>query len=94
MKQTMGAGTIALALPSWLRAQAQERKAPTLYPDSAIEIVDPRFAECVVFNAGVERLYTGRAGPRARYGLATDVTCYSATSPTIECCAGWKIPAR
>ncbi len=59
MKLTMGAATTALALPSWARAQPQERKAPTLYPDSAIEIVDPRFAEYVVFNAAVERLYTG-----------------------------------
>ena len=59
MKLTMGAATTALALPSWARAQAQEHKAPTLYPDSAIEIIDPRFAEYVVFNAAVERLYTG-----------------------------------
>lgn len=54
------AATTALASQQpWARAQAQERKAPILYPDSAVEVVDPRFAKYVVSNAGVERLYTG-----------------------------------
>src|SRR5579863_3487821 len=59
MNLSMGAATTAFALPSWARAEAQERKAPTQYPDSAIEIVDPRFSGYIVASAAVERLYTG-----------------------------------
>jgi gluconolactonase len=51
------AGTLAFKSPSF--AQSQERKMPAAYPDPAIELVDPRFAKYAVFNAAVERLYTG-----------------------------------
>ena len=40
-------------------AVAPDAKTPVRYPDAAIEILDPRFAKCVVLNAAVERLYTG-----------------------------------
>lgn len=40
-------------------AQQQERKTPVVYPDPAVEVVDPRFAKYKVMNAAVERLYTG-----------------------------------
>src|SRR5262252_4080833 len=59
MSLTVRATTSALALQPWAHPQAQERKAPTLYPDAAMEIVDPRFQKYVVFNAAIERLYTG-----------------------------------
>jgi gluconolactonase len=59
MGLTIGAATTALSLHPWSRAKAQDRKVPTPYPDSAVEIVDPRFAKYVVINAAVERLYTG-----------------------------------
>jgi gluconolactonase len=47
----------ALALDSG--AFATDPKTPTHYPDAAIEVLDPRFAKLVTFNAAVERLYTG-----------------------------------
>jgi len=53
------AATTALTLQPWARAEGQEPRTPTRYPDSAIEIVDERFAKYVVFNTAVERLYTG-----------------------------------
>jgi gluconolactonase len=59
---TAGAAT-ALALKPWALAEAQERKAPVAYPDPAVEVVDPRFAQYTIGNAAVERLYTG-----ARWG--------------------------
>jgi gluconolactonase len=34
-------------------------RAPIRYPDPAIEILDERFAKYRIFNAAVERLYTG-----------------------------------
>ena len=60
---TAGAMT-ALALEPLQRAQGQEAKSheartPTVYPDPAIEVVDPRFSKYKVQNAAVERLYTG-----------------------------------
>jgi gluconolactonase len=55
----MGAAAATFALKPWRFADAQEPKDPTPYPDAAVEIVDPRFAKYVVFNAAVERLYTG-----------------------------------
>ena len=30
-----------------------------LYPDAAVEVIDPRFAKYRVINAAVERLFTG-----------------------------------
>jgi gluconolactonase len=39
-------------------AENPAANTPVHYPDPAIEIVDPRFAKYVVFNAAVERLYT------------------------------------
>jgi gluconolactonase len=36
-----------------------EPKTLTVYPDPAVEVVDPRFAKYVVINAAVEHLYTG-----------------------------------
>jgi gluconolactonase len=59
MSLTAGAATTALTWEPWGRAEAQETKALKPYPDSAIEIVDLRFEKYVVFNAAVERLYTG-----------------------------------
>jgi gluconolactonase len=61
-------------------AGEQERKAPILYPDPAVEVVDPRFAKYKVGNAAVERLYTGARwaeGPvwvaDGRYLLFSDI---------------------
>ncbi len=40
-------------------ATGSDSKTPLRYPDSAIEVIDPRFAKYVVGNAALERLYTG-----------------------------------
>ncbi|MGA6958005.1 MAG: SMP-30/gluconolactonase/LRE family protein, partial [Candidatus Acidiferrales bacterium] len=58
MNVTAGAAT-AFALNPLALAQEQARKTPVLYPDPAVEIIDPRFAKYKVGNAAVERLYTG-----------------------------------
>ena len=58
MQVTAGAAT-ALALEPRTVAQGKERKTPVVYPDPAVEVVDPRFAKYKVNNAAVERLYTG-----------------------------------
>jgi gluconolactonase len=55
---TAGAAT-ALACEPLTPAAEQDRKTPVVYPDPAVETVDPRFAKYVVGNAAVERLYTG-----------------------------------
>ena len=49
----------ALALEPSTFATTSDSKAPVRYPDPAIEVIDPRFAKIVVFNAAIERLYTG-----------------------------------
>lgn len=84
MNVTAGAMT-AFALEPLQRAQGQEAKShqatiPTVYPDPAIEVVDPRFAKYMVQNAAVERLYTGARwaeGPvwfgDGRYLLFSDI---------------------
>src|SRR5271169_2593806 len=58
----------------------QERKNPVVYPDPAVEVMDPRFAKYKVGNAAVERLYTGARwaeGPvwfaDGRYLLFSDI---------------------
>ena len=76
----MAAGfTTALAFEPLGFASDQERKGP-LYPDPAVEVIDPRFAKYKVINAAVERLYTGARwaeGPvwfgDGRYLLFSDI---------------------
>ena len=51
--------TAAMALEPLSFAGNLETKAPVRYPDPAVEVIDPRFAQYVVGNAAVERLYTG-----------------------------------
>src|SRR5271169_5119158 len=58
----------------------QERKNPVVYPDPAVEVMDPRFAKYKVGNAAVERLHTGARwaeGPvwfaDGRYLLFSDI---------------------
>jgi gluconolactonase len=78
LNTTVGvAATLASGAPAFAQ---QDRKTPAAYPDPAIEIIDPRFAKCVVFNAAVERLYTGTRwaeGPvwfgDGRYLLFSDI---------------------
>jgi len=53
---TTGAAT-ALAFNPF--ATKQQQKNPTVYPDPAVEVIDPRFAKYRVANAALERLYTG-----------------------------------
>src|SRR5579863_2635674 len=75
-----GAGAATLAMnPSGI-ADVVEQKNPAVYPDPAVEIVDPRFAKYAVGNAAVERLYTGARwaeGPvwfgDGRYLLFSDI---------------------
>src|SRR6202795_2641744 len=65
MNLTAGTAT-ALALHPLARAAGQTQETPVLYPDPAVEVIDPRFAKYKVGNAAVERLYTGT---RWREGL-------------------------
>ncbi len=55
---TAGA-TTTLTCKSLSLTRQQERKTTVVYPDPAVEIVDPSFAKYKVGNAAVERLYTG-----------------------------------
>jgi len=70
----------AMALKSSVLASGQDHGAPVVYPDPAVEVVDPRFAKYKVNNAAVERLYTGTRwaeGPvwfaDGRYLLFSDI---------------------
>jgi gluconolactonase len=76
---TAGAAT-ALAIKSSALSDDHERTTPVVYPDPAVEVVDPRFAKYKVGNAAVERLYTGTRwaeGPvwfaDGRYLLFSDI---------------------
>jgi len=76
---TLGAAA-ALALKPCALADEQERKSLVVYPDPAVEVIDPRFAKYKVGNAAVERLYTGTRwaeGPvwfaDGRYLLFSDI---------------------
>src|SRR2546426_9341230 len=48
----------AVAFKPLALAGEHGQKSPVVYPDPAIEVVDPRFAKYKVGNAAVERLYT------------------------------------
>src|SRR2546422_6365138 len=79
MSISAGAAT-AVALKPWALAEPQERSRLVIYPDPAVEVVDPRFAKYKVINAAVERLYTGTRwaeGPvwfaDGRYLLFSDI---------------------
>jgi len=81
MSVSAGAAT-ALAFHPLAHADAAEpsQKTPGVYPDPAVEVVDPRFAKYKVGNAAVERLYTGTRwaeGPvwfgDGRYLLFSDI---------------------
>ena len=70
MNITAGAAT-ALALKPWVLAEEQEWKSPVVYPDPAVEVIDPRFAKYKVINAAFSvalrttataTIGTGRAG--------------------------------
>src|SRR5881394_3467987 len=76
---TAGAAS-ALACSPLALGEEQERKTPVVYPDPAVEVIDPRFAKYLVGNAAVERLYTGARwaeGPvwfgDGRYLLFSDI---------------------
>ena len=79
MNLSAGAAT-ALAFKPWALAMEHEQKNLVVYPDPAIEVIDPRFAKYKVINAAVERLYTGTRwaeGPvwfgDGRYLLLSDI---------------------
>jgi gluconolactonase len=70
----------ALAFEALTVAGKQEHKSPVVYPDPAVEVVDPRFGKYKVGNTAVERLYTGARwaeGPvwfgDGRYLLFSDI---------------------
>jgi gluconolactonase len=77
----MAAGiTTALVFEPLGFGAEQEQKHPVLYPDPAVEVIDPSFAKYQVTNAAVERLYTGTRwaeGPvwfgDGRYLLFSDI---------------------
>jgi gluconolactonase len=58
LKNSFGVVSTAALKPLAVSAQAgRQRIVP--YPDPAVEVIDPRFAQYKVGNAAVERLYTG-----------------------------------
>jgi gluconolactonase len=72
--------TTALALNPLVLVESQQSQHPVVYPDPAVEVIDPRFAKYKVGNAAVERLYTGTRwaeGPvwvaDGRYLLFSDI---------------------
>ena len=74
------ASAAAMAIHPLTRAAGQSQKTPVLYPDPAVEVIDPRFAKYKVGNAAVERLYSGTRwaeGPvwfgDGRYLLFSDI---------------------
>jgi gluconolactonase len=80
MNLAAGAAASFAARPFAAAAGGQAGKTPVLYPDPAVEVVDPRFAKYRVGNSAVERLYTGARwaeGPvwvaDGRYLLFSDI---------------------
>src|SRR5215467_9282919 len=74
-----GAAAAFASKPLLLVAE-QDRKTPVVYPDPAVEVVDPRFAKYRIISAAVERLWTGARwaeGPvwfgDGRYLLFSDI---------------------
>ena len=49
----------ALAFEAQTRALSDESKDPVRYPNPDVQVLDARFGKYVVWNAAVERLYTG-----------------------------------
>src|SRR5215472_2301294 len=49
----------ALAFEAKTCALSDESKGPVRYPNPDVQVLDPRFGKYVVWNAAVERLYTG-----------------------------------
>ena len=79
LNMTAGAAS-ALALQPLALAEKREQKDLVVYPDPAVEVIDPRFAKYRVVNAAVERLFTGTRwaeGPvwfaDGRYLLFSDI---------------------
>lgn len=79
MNMTAGAAS-ALAFKPWASAEQKEQKSLVIYPDPAVEVIDPRFGKYKVINAAVERLFTGTRwaeGPvwfgDGRYLLFSDI---------------------
>jgi len=79
MNLTAGAAT-ALAFKPWTLSAEPDQKNLVIYPDPAVEVIDPRFEKYKVGNAAVERLYTGTRwaeGPvwcaDGRYLLFSDI---------------------
>jgi gluconolactonase len=79
MNVSAGAATTLTFSPLAISRQ-QERRTPVVYPDPAVEVIDPRFAKYKINLAAVERLYTGARwteGPvwfgDGRYLLFSDI---------------------
>ena len=77
---TTAGATGTLAIQYFAVSREQEGRSTVIYPDPAVEIVDPSFAKYKVINAAVERLYTGARwaeGPvwfgDGRYLLFSDI---------------------
>ena len=69
-----------LLIPSFLAAQDRDERKPVRYPDTAIVTLDPRFESYRVYNAAIERIWTGARwaeGPvwfgDGRYLLLSDI---------------------
>ena len=61
---------------------------------TGFEVLDPRFNECLTGHGRVERLWTGRAGPKGRPGLRRGAIWSGPTFRTTACCATMKPMAR
>jgi gluconolactonase len=79
MSMTAGAASV-LTFKPWMSAEQKEQKSLVVYPDPAVEVIDPRFGKYRVINAALERLFTGTRwaeGPvwfgDGRYLLFSDI---------------------
>ena len=57
--KTISSATVALAGGQSGFTRDWSGSAPVRYPDSAVEVIDPRFAKYKLGTAAVERIYTG-----------------------------------
>ena len=85
----MAAGfTTALVFEPLGFGAEQEQKHPVLYPDPAVEVIDPRFAKYKVANGPSSAYIPARDGRKGLCGSVMGVICCSVTSLTTVCCVG------
>ncbi len=82
MNITAGAAT-TLALKPWALAEEQELKSRVVYPDPAVQVIDPRFQKYKVGNAAVERLVHRHAVGGAELKIMRELLRHSTIRVTL-----------